>query len=168
MSATDELVVPKTLADAPIVPEIDEDSLSETSSVADESAPLMDNTVNEKDDDSVDDRDLPDNVIHSVTLQNKTGDLMTFTLRSDDKGLRLIDISGATPLTLSAETFEGIVEDLFLDIRREEKLKQQSIDQHELWEEKRMQDMQLLYTLSRIFLLFFLFMLIVVSIARVL
>jgi hypothetical protein len=120
------------------------------------------------DEDSIDDRDLPDDVIHSVTLRTANNELMTFTLRTAEKGLQVVDISGGTPITLSAEAFQGIVEDLFYDVKKEEERKEWTASQVELWEDQRQRELDLFFTFMKIFGTFFLFLLILVSIARVL
>ncbi len=117
---------------------------------------------------SIDDRDLPDDVIHSVTLRKNNNELMTFTLRTGDNGQRIVDISGATPLTLSAESFESIVEDLFYDVNQEASRKEWSTKQLQVWEDQRAQEFELFVTFTKIFGSFFLFLLILVAIARVL
>jgi hypothetical protein len=120
------------------------------------------------DEDSIDDRDLPDDVIHSVTLRTANNELMTFTLRTAEKGLQVVDISGGTPITLSAEAFQGIVEDLFYDVKKEEERREWTASQLEVWEDQRKNEFELLLTFTKIFGSFFLFLLILVSIARVL
>ena len=122
----------------------------------------------EDEESSIDDRDLPDDVIHSVTLRKKNNELMTFTLRTGDNGQRIVDISGATPLTLSAESFQSIVEDLFYDVNQEASRKEWSAKQLQVWEDQRAQEFELFVTFTKIFGSFFLFLLILVAIARVL
>lgn len=155
-------------------PLMETDSLSDASSTsadADtdaESEAFVHHEQNEEDESSVDDRDLPDDVIHSVTLRNNNNELMTFTLRTAEKGLQVVDISGATPLTLSAEAFQGIVDDLFYDVKQEEKRKEWAEASLDHFEAQRQYEWELLVSFLKIFGTFFLFLLMVVAIARVL
>ncbi len=158
-------------------PLMETDSLSEASSTSIEEEQEQEDLASphesqeqeqEQEDSSVDDRDLPDDVIHSVTLRTNSNELMTFTLRTTEKGQRVIDISGATPLTLSADAFEGIVEDLFYDVKEEEARKEWSANQLQVWEEQRQHEFELFVTFMKIFGSFFLFLLMLVAIARVL